>query len=87
MGCTCCHHREDSAPRALVTQEQLRYANPTGIGTALEGLCGRSPAFSAGSGAALDRPAQREFLVGTARLCGCIKPRLRRCGIFNSHSF
>jgi hypothetical protein len=29
--------------------------------------------------ACVNRPAQREFLIGSARLCGCIKPRLRRC--------
>ncbi|KAH0949507.1 hypothetical protein HN011_006950, partial [Eciton burchellii] len=57
------HHREDPASRALATQERLGYANPTGTGAALEGLCGRSPAFSTNSGASLDRPAKRELLV------------------------
>ncbi|KAH0953556.1 hypothetical protein HN011_011106, partial [Eciton burchellii] len=60
MRCTCCHHREDSASRALVAQERLGCANPARISATMERLRGPS-AFGTCSSRAGPARAKRVY--------------------------
>jgi len=73
--------------RTLVAQERLGCPNPARISATMEGLCWRLAALGTCLCSALDWLEQGEFIVGSAWLCWCVKPRLCRCCVFKNHSF